>query len=150
MPFALPWTAVSDRSIAITLFVDHLFGHSTQPVLFIFIQGTFLLNDHAVTLSHRYDGESTSAGNTNASNSNAGNQRDYARNTANELRLRDWDCYKVYRQTLRLPSCFRKTNPLIACSSAACKISNDVISVLIVIYRVKVCGIDRSIATNQE
>lgn len=105
MSSALPWTAVKDRCIYITLFVDHLCGHSTQPVLFIFIQGTFLLNDHAVTLSLRYDGESSSAGNTNASNSNnAANQRDYSRNAANELRLRDWDCYKVYRQTLRFAS----------------------------------------------
>lgn len=64
------------------------FGHSTQSWLLIFIQGTFLLNDHPVTLKQRFDDDSSST-NTNT-------QRDYSRNNnINELRLRDWDCYKV-------------------------------------------------------
>ena len=72
-------------------------------MLFIFIQGSFLLNGHVVTLTLRLDGgggddDSFSTAN-NANSSNTYNYRDYSRSgataAANELRLRDWDCYKV-------------------------------------------------------
>ncbi|CAF3563933.1 unnamed protein product [Adineta steineri] len=66
-------------------------------------QGTFLLNDHPVTLTHRYDDDSSS---TNI-NSNITTHRDYQRNNTNELRLRDWDCYKCGVQNFkRRDHCF--------------------------------------------
>jgi len=81
----------------ITIFDENLFGHSNQSLLFIFIQGTFLLNDHPVTLTHRLDDDSSSIN----INNNTTTHRDYPRNTMNELRLRDWDCYKVKKSNLK-------------------------------------------------
>ncbi|UJR26617.1 hypothetical protein I4U23_007936 [Adineta vaga] len=66
-------------------------------------QGTFLLNDHPVTLTHRFDDDSSSKNNNNNSNTH----RDYQRNNTNELRLRDWDCYKCGVQNFkRRDHCF--------------------------------------------
>ncbi|CAF2969787.1 unnamed protein product [Rotaria sp. Silwood2] len=87
----------------ITIFVENLFGHSNQSLLFIFIQGTFVLNDHPVTLTHRFDDDSSSIN----TNNNTTNHRDYQRNNINELRLRDWDCYKCGVQNFkRRDHCF--------------------------------------------
>ncbi|CAF0937429.1 unnamed protein product [Rotaria sordida] len=66
-------------------------------------QGTFLLNDHPVTLTHRFDDDSSSIN----INSNTNTHRDYQRNNINELRLRDWDCYKCGVQNFkRRDHCF--------------------------------------------
>ncbi|CAF4890691.1 unnamed protein product [Rotaria sp. Silwood1] len=66
-------------------------------------QGTFLLNDHLVTLTHRFDDDSSSIN----INSNTTTHRDYQRNNINELRLRDWDCYKCGVQNFkRRDHCF--------------------------------------------
>lgn len=95
---SLPWLAVivrqNDSSKLYSL------GHPHQSLLLIFIQGTFLLNGHPVTLTQRYEEESSSS-NYNASS--GGGHRDYSRNNVNELRLRDWDCYKVKFVTLLPP-----------------------------------------------
>jgi hypothetical protein len=114
----------------ITIIDENLFGHSNQSLLFIFIQGTFLLNDHPVTLAHRFDDDTSSINLPNNTNTH----RDYQRNNINELRLRDWDCYKVKKK------CQILILIMIFDFSVVYKILNDVISVLIVIYRVKVCG----------
>ncbi|CAF3303034.1 unnamed protein product [Rotaria socialis] len=67
-------------------------------------QGTFLLNDHLVTLTHRFDDDSSTIHNIN---NNTTNHRDYQRNNTNELRLRDWDCYKCGVQNFkRRDHCF--------------------------------------------
>jgi hypothetical protein len=79
----------------ITIIDENLFGHSNQSLLFIFIQGTFLLNDHPVTLTHRFDDDSSSI---NINSNTTTTHRDYQRNNINELRLRDWDCYKVTKK----------------------------------------------------
>jgi len=64
-----------------------------KTLLLIFIQGTFLLNDHAVTLKHRFDDESTSSSFNHHNDNNSLSKS--SRNNINELRMRDWDCYKV-------------------------------------------------------
>lgn len=66
-----------------------------KTLLLIFIQGTFLLNDHAVTLKHRFDDESTSSSFNHHNDNNSLSKS--SRNNINELRMRDWDCYKVNR-----------------------------------------------------
>lgn len=76
-----------------------------KPILLIFIQGTFLLNGHAVILKHRFDDESSSSTinhhNDSNSLSKSSTYRDNTRNNINELRMRDWDCYKVNSNTKR-------------------------------------------------
>jgi hypothetical protein len=81
-----------DGSIYIYNYIRREFIWTLEStLLFIFIQGTFLLNDHPVKLTHRFDDDSSSIN----LNSHTTTHRDYQRNNTNELRLRDWDCYKV-------------------------------------------------------
>lgn len=68
-------------------------------------QGTFLLNDHAVTLKHRFDDESTSSSFNHHNDNNSLSKS--SRNNINELRMRDWDCYKCGVQNFkRRDHCF--------------------------------------------
>ena len=136
MSSTLCWTAVIERYTYPykILIVDHLFGHSNQSLLFIFIQGTYLLNDHQVTLTHRYNDDSSANNYNNSKKSHTTNHREYFHQPTNELRLRDWDCYKVKINYVLIHGSMQFF------SSVVYKISNDVIIVLIVIYRVKVCG----------
>jgi len=76
-----------------------------KTLLLIFIQGTFLLNDHAVTLKHRFDDESTSSSFNHHNDNNSLSKS--SRNNINELRMRDWDCYKCGVQNFkRRDHCF--------------------------------------------